>query len=156
MRLFLLALILITCGSVPSQAACRSPADICEGIRYCAVVNLTDRNRVDRDRLMDAINRQDGNGIYSATEACQRNVGNIGDWQNRSAGCTSQEYQLLAQGLRSSGWTCARRERFYCYTQGRYYELDDLQCRGPRNDGAACMCNLFGQQSPGQVKRTTF
>jgi hypothetical protein len=29
--------------------------------------------------------------------------------------------------------------------------IDGLQCRGEKRDGAACVCNVFRQESPGQV-----
>jgi hypothetical protein len=120
-------------------------------MKYCAVTNLTDKNKVDRDRLNKALDDNDGYGIYAATEACQRNVGDIKKWERDSAGCNDADFLKIGKDAQSSGWKCGLRVRYYCYTQNKNWVLDDLQCTGQHAAGAACTCNIYGQQSPGTV-----
>ncbi len=155
--LLLISMFMISIKAIgPASALCHAPNDVCEHIKYCAIGNLTDRNKIDRDRLNQAINNGVVSGIYPPTEACQRNVGDIHAWERDSSGCHDSEYFGIATQAKAIGWQCGKRVRFYCYTQGKDYDLDGLQCKGPPNVGAACMCNVFGQDSPGQVQASQF
>jgi hypothetical protein len=135
MRFLILGLLVALNFSSEAIAECASPNDVCQHIRYCAVVNLTAANAVDNGRLQAALAREDGNEIYSATEACQRNVGDINAFKSQSAGCTSHDYQMVGMSLRAAGWTCGKRARYFCNTQSQFFPLDGLQCKGTERQG---------------------
>ncbi len=126
-----------------AYAACRSPNDVCHHIKYCATAG-GERNDYDQRRLNDAIAAGNGHEVYAASEACQRNVGRIRDWERDSAGCTSDEFLWIARTSRDSGWSCGGRVRWYCVDRGnRNQVLGDLDsgiCNGPKTEGAICIC----------------
>jgi len=169
MRTFvvLLVLLLFAVGIASNAGAdCSVPQKIavCEHIKYCSQKNLTPKN-TDLARLLNAIKREDGHAIKDATGSCQKNVGNRGDWDTHVAGCGVDDIRLIVISAKQNGWDCGKAlntpapqhvDKYYCYTQGKYYELDQLGppgtgiCRGPKNDDAACTC---GSSSPGTVKK---
>lgn len=132
-----------------------SPADVCEHVKWCAT-DGGPRNELNRTELRKSIGRGETSNIWGLTERCQHDVGSdYQGWRVVQEGCPDPVYSKIAEALNSNGITsCAKRQRFYCYTQGKYYELDHLGppgtgvCRGTPRGGATCACG----ESPGTVK----
>jgi hypothetical protein len=70
-----------------------------------------------------------------------------------SGGCRPDDFRLITTEAESKGWACGQRYKYSCYTQGKYWALDQALCVGEEKDGASCTCHL-APDSPGQVNQS--
>jgi hypothetical protein len=82
---FLFTLVLLSSG--PAFAECNSPADVCQGVKYCVEVNLTAANVPFIDLIKKGVGQRNGELVYQGLDGCQHAVGDYDKWAEKAAGC---------------------------------------------------------------------
>lgn len=147
-------------GGRPSLACEKYKA--CGDIHYCAFENLTPQNAW-REALVRALQDDDQTGILADTNACQSAVGTPNEWDTHKQSCDLQEIGRAARASRCADFLSPPPpppgRRWYCYTEGKYYELEHLGppgtgiCQGPHTVGEYCQCGTGSNSSaPGTVQ----
>jgi hypothetical protein len=86
-----------------SQAATACPhSDICRHIRHC-LKDLTEKNRADRELLIQVIKAKNGSDIRTVTDRCQINIGDVKNWRGDESQCSNDE-------VRAAGVNALERE----------------------------------------------
>jgi hypothetical protein len=75
-----------------AHAVCRSPKNICKHIDDCV-----HRANKDADQIKDGVRTRNGKMVWAGAEACARDLGKKGDWDNWSRGCSDREYVSIAK-----------------------------------------------------------
>ena len=84
-----LAILIVAPGA---YAVCRSPKNICKHIDDCV-----QRANKDADQIKDGVRTRNGKMVWAGAEACARDLGKKGDWDNWSRGCADVEYVSIAK-----------------------------------------------------------